>query len=367
MLTSSNKKKIIALIPAHNESEFIKNNLMSIINQTHDNIDILVVSDNSTDDTVKIVQEIMKTYKFINVIETVNNKFKKSGAINAAYKFLGDKLNNYDYVLGMDGDTILASDIVEQALIEFNLNNKLGAVCSRAGVMKQTTNNLLEKFIYHCQYVEYAEFDRSRIGQDKSIKVAHGMCTLFKVKAIQDVMMNREAKGDDKYDVYKVTNITEDFELTITLKELGYDVSAGFGMYAWTNVPLSIPDLWKQRVRWLRGGLDTLWDHGWNKATAKYIFEDCLFWVMLFLQGYLLKYTIGDIMGGNYYLSKPIIIIMGIMYLDCVYTLRYVQNPQKWDYFVRLIFIPQILYAWFAIAQHIYAYYLFMVKKNQEW
>jgi poly-beta-1,6-N-acetyl-D-glucosamine synthase len=361
------KKRILALIPAHNESEFIDRTLMSVINQTYSNTDILVVSDNSTDDTVKIVQELMKTYNSINIIETVNNKFKKSGAINAAYKFLGDKLNNYDYILGIDGDTILADDIIEQALIEFDLNNKLGAVCSRAGVAKRTTKNLLEKFIYHCQYVEYAEFDRSRIGQDKSIKVAHGMCTFFKVEAIKDVMKSREAKGDDKYDVYKVTNITEDFELTVTLKELGYDTSAGFGMYAWTDVPLSISELWKQRVRWLRGGLDTLWDHGWNKVTAKYIFEDFLFWIMLFLQTYLLKYAISDIIGGNYHLSKSVLVIMGIMYIDCVYTMRYVQNPQKWDYFVRLTFIPQLLYAWFAIAQHIYAYYLFMVKKSQEW
>ena len=358
------RNNVIAFVPAHNEASVIRSTIESILTQTF-KVDIVVINDNSTDDTASIVKSIAVTNNRVSSIETVNNKFKKSGALNTAYQSVD--LDPYDYVLSVDGDTIIAPDLVEQALIEFQLDPLLGAVCSRAGVVKQATKTFFEKLIYHWQYVEYAEFDRSRIGQGTCIKVAHGMCTMYKVEAIKAVMERRKAIGKLDCTVYDVHNITEDYELTMTLKELGYHITAGFGMYAWTDVPLKLKDLWKQRVRWLRGGIDTLWEHGWNKSTRKDILNAGLFWVMLSFQGILLGYTLIDIFKGVFHFNAMVMLVMGIMYVDCVYTLRYVQDPKKWDYIVRVTFIPQLFYAWFTIAQLVYAYYLFLFKPNQEW
>jgi poly-beta-1,6-N-acetyl-D-glucosamine synthase len=358
------QNNIIAFVPAHNEAGVIQSTVESILAQTC-KVDVVVISDNSTDDTVNIVSGIAAKNKRVNLIETVNNKYKKSGALNTAYETVD--LDKYDYILSVDGDTVIASDLVEQALIEFQLDPFLGAVCSRAGVISQVTTGFFEKLIYHWQYVEYAEFDRSRITQGMRIKVAHGMCTVYKVEAIKAVMERRKATGKLDCIVYNVHNITEDYELTITLKELGYHTAAGFGMYAWTSVPLKLKDLWKQRVRWLRGGVDTLWEHGWNKSTRMDILNSVFFWIMLALQVILLDYTIDSLLEGTYHVSYLFILTMAIMYVDCVYTLQYVQNPKKWDYLVRITFIPQLLYAWFTIAQLIYAYYLFLFKPNQEW
>lgn len=361
---SLSKSNIVAFVPAHNEANLIQTTIESLLSQTY-KVDIVVIDDNSTDETANIVKSIATTDKNVTLIETVGNKFKKSGALNTAYQNID--LNHYEYVLSVDADTVVAFDIVEQALIEFQIDPLLGAVCSRAGVIKQVTHGFFEKLIYHWQYVEYAEFDRSRIGQDRKIKVAHGMCVMYKMEAIKAVMSKRKAAGKFDSIVYDVHNITEDYELTITLKELGYHVAAGFGMYAWTSVPLKLTDLWKQRVRWLRGGLDTLWVHGWNKSTRKDILNSGFFWIMLLLQGILLNYTIVDIVNGSFRLNTVVMLIMGIMYVDCVYSLRYIQGPEKWDFIIRLAFIPQVLYAWFTLAQQLYAYYLFFFKPNQEW
>nr|WP_292375584.1 glycosyltransferase family 2 protein [Methanosarcina sp. UBA411] len=358
------RKNIIAFVLAHNEEDIIRSAIDSILTQTV-KVDVVVISDNSTDNTVSIVKSIAATNSRVSLIETVGNKFKKSGALNAAYQNID--LEPYDYVLSVDGDTVLAPDLVEQALIEFQLDPLLGAVCSRAGVVKQITNGFFEKLVYHWQYVEYAEFDRSRISQDRSIKVAHGMCTVYKVEAIKAVMSRRIATGKLDCTLYDVHNITEDYELTVTLKELGYHVAAGFGMYAWTDVPLKLSELWKQRVRWLRGGLDTLWEHGWNKSTRKDILNAGFFWIMLSFQIILLYYALYDIVRGVYLPNWLFLLVMSIMYIDCVYTLRYVQNPSKWDYLIRMTFIPQLFYAWFTIAQLVYAYYLFLFKPNQDW
>ncbi len=359
--------KVIALVPAHDEEAGIRDTLLSLLKQTHP-VHIVVIDDNSTDGTADIARTIAESSRGrIEVIATHNNRFKKSGALNAAYDYLGNRLYEYDYVLSMDADTVLAEDLVQRALEEFDLNAELGAVCSRAGVARQVTRGFWEKLVYQWQHVEYAEFDRSRVGQHHRIKVAHGMCSVYSVPALRSVIRMRREAGKFDCPVYDVHNITEDYELTVCIKKLGYAVAAGFAMYAWTRVPLRVKDLWQQRVRWLRGGLDTLWQHGWHPATRVDILNAAFFWVMLAFQFVLLNWTLVDILQGDFRVSGLLLLVMTVMYIDSVYTLRYAQDVSIGDYLVRLTFLPQLVYAWFGIAQQLYAYYLFVFWPDQEW
>lgn len=358
---------VIALVPAHNEEKGIRATVESLLLQTYHRVDVFVVSDNSTDGTVAIVKDMISRDSRIRLLETVGNRFKKAGALNAAYQALGGELKKYGYTLVMDADTILAPDSVERGLEEFDLDPELGAVCSRAGVMKQKTDSLFARLLYHLQRVEYAEFDRSRVSQHRTIKVAHGMCALFSTAALLDVMKRRVGQGKIDCLPYDVRNITEDYELTVSMKECGYHVIAGFGMKAWTEVPLKLRDLWTQRVRWLRGGLDTLWQHGWNASTRMDILNAGFFWMMLMFQALLLVYAVFDVYLGVFHVSDMVLLVMAMMYVDSIYTLRFVQDLGKWDYFVRLTFVPQLVYAWFTIVQQLYAYYLFLSGKKQGW
>lgn len=316
---------------------------------------------------MSIVQEIALADQRVKFTETKDNGFKKAGALNIAYRLLGDELNRYDFILSMDGDTFLSPDVAEQGLEEFLLDESLGAVCSRAGVIEMKTDSFFEKLLYYQQRVEYAEFDRSRISQHKRIKVAHGMCTMYKVAAIKAVMKKRIEQGKLDCLPYDVHNITEDYELTVCIKECGFNVAVGLGMLAWTDIPLRIKDLWTQRIRWLRGGLDTLHQHGWNEATRKDILNAGFFWVMLIFQGILLGYAVKSLIEGVFYLNNTVLLVMALMYVDCVYTLRYVRGLCKWDCAVRMTFLPQLLYAWLTIFEQLYAYYLFLFKKDQRW
>ncbi|MBK9285116.1 MAG: glycosyltransferase family 2 protein [Sphingobacteriaceae bacterium] len=52
------------VIPTHNRANVIRDCLESVVNQTYRNIEIVVVNDNSTDHTLKILEEYQNKYNF---------------------------------------------------------------------------------------------------------------------------------------------------------------------------------------------------------------------------------------------------------------------------------------------------------------
>ena len=57
-----NQPLVSVLIPARNEEDNIQNCIESFLNQTYKNYEILVLDDNSTDNTYKIVESYTKKY-----------------------------------------------------------------------------------------------------------------------------------------------------------------------------------------------------------------------------------------------------------------------------------------------------------------
>jgi len=66
-------EKISVLIPTFNREKYIKTSLQSILEQTYINLDVLIYDDGSTDNTISIIKEIMKTDDRIKLIENTKN------------------------------------------------------------------------------------------------------------------------------------------------------------------------------------------------------------------------------------------------------------------------------------------------------
>ena len=58
----SNNYKVSIIIPAYNASEFISESIDSVLNQSYNNYEIIVVDDNSNDNTWDILQRYKKIY-----------------------------------------------------------------------------------------------------------------------------------------------------------------------------------------------------------------------------------------------------------------------------------------------------------------
>lgn len=93
--------KYLVIIPTYNEAMNIEKLIDKVLKQS-DDIDILVVDDNSPDGTANIVENIMKKNKKVNLLK----REKKSGlgrAYVAGFKWALEK-EIYDYIFEMDAD-----------------------------------------------------------------------------------------------------------------------------------------------------------------------------------------------------------------------------------------------------------------------
>jgi cellulose synthase/poly-beta-1,6-N-acetylglucosamine synthase-like glycosyltransferase len=340
---------VSVIIPSHNEEEIIAKTLESILNQTEKPENIIVCLDNCTDRT----KEIAQMYD-VEIFETVDNKNKKAGAINQV-------LDNYtlnEYVLIMDADTVLDKNVIKEGIEFLNKNDKHAAVCSRAGIIKPKFNSIKEKIIWQLQHIEYSLFDAERIETKGKIKVSHGMCTMYRVKSLMEIYLQRGI-------IYLDDCLTEDYELTLTLKKNGWKISTNLSMKAWTDVPLSIRELWKQRYRWLLGGIDSLKLHGLKKHTMPDIFSHMLFIVLVLIQLYL---VVNAFLYGNVtFINKYVGILFSISVLDNLYRSKYIQDKTKVDIIYIISVIPLLIYSFFNIAVLIYSYWLSLRRKKIYW
>lgn len=113
-----NKKPTVSIIiPVYNGENVIDHTLESIMQQTYESLEILVINDGSIDNTAKIIDAHMKEDSRIKLI-TIEN----SGPANARNE--GLQKARGDYVMFVDGD-----DVVEQHAVERALQAALGSNC----------------------------------------------------------------------------------------------------------------------------------------------------------------------------------------------------------------------------------------------
>jgi glycosyltransferase involved in cell wall biosynthesis len=90
---------VSVIIPAFNASKFIRETLDSVIQQTHRDLEIIVVDDGSTDDTVTIVTEIQKKDSRVTLYRQANQ------GVSVA-RNLGIEKSKADFIAFLDADDL---------------------------------------------------------------------------------------------------------------------------------------------------------------------------------------------------------------------------------------------------------------------
>ena len=107
--------KYYIIIPAYNEEAFMALTLQSLVEQTILPTKIVVVNDNSTDETPKIVSEFTSNYSFITLVNKESDTIHLPGskviqAFQEGEKHIND---NYDIIIKADADLIFPKNYFE--------------------------------------------------------------------------------------------------------------------------------------------------------------------------------------------------------------------------------------------------------------
>lgn len=152
-------------------------------------------------------------------------------------------MSNADYLLCIDADATLNEDTVRQLVSPMLNNSQLGAVTGHPFVKNRSS------FLGKIQTVEFLTLInmtkrvQNYLGAIFSIS---GVCALFRKEALIDVgWWDQECS-------------TEDVSITWKLQRRGWSVEFIPSAFCWMQVPSTIKELLKQRIRWAQGGTEVL-------------------------------------------------------------------------------------------------------------
>ena len=246
--TINNFPFVSILVPAHNEEIVIERTIKSLLSFDYpkDKYEIIVINDNSSDETGKVLESMQKKY-FDRNLHVINTDKKtggkgKSNALNIGYKKAKGEL-----IAIYDADNTPEPMALKLLVYEAITHKEYGAVIGKFRT-RNKKRNILTKFIN----IEGIAFQWMAQGGRFRL---FGLCTIPGTNFILKKEIIEKVGGWD------VDAIAEDTEISIRIYQLGYKI--GFMPLAttWEQEPETIKIWFKQRTRWVKGNIYVLFKY----------------------------------------------------------------------------------------------------------
>lgn len=126
------KPLVSVLLPSFNHDKYIKEAILSVLNQTYENIELIVIDDGSTDNSNEIISNLQKVYNF-KYIHRENR-----GVIKTLEELLS--YSKGEYISLFSSDDIYVNNKIE-ILVDYLENNKEYAVAySKISIINEDSN-----------------------------------------------------------------------------------------------------------------------------------------------------------------------------------------------------------------------------------
>lgn len=188
--------KVTVYIPSHNYGEFVAEAINSVLNQTMDDWELILINDGSSDNT----QEIFETYSGFPKVRTYSTGGIGLPKVN---NFALDKANG-KYIVRLDGDDIFDENILLVLSNYLDHNDRLALVFPDYYLMDESGRI-------------FSHERRRKLQSEDFIKdePPNGACTMIRVDVLKAVGTYREDQGaqdgldiwlkiKDKYDTTNV-------------------------------------------------------------------------------------------------------------------------------------------------------------------
>lgn len=284
------------IAPAYNEALTIVDNVRSLLSLFYHNLEIIIVNDGSKDDSIQklievyelelvdfFVQGQLKSQPIKGIYKSKNPAFKRLIVVDKENGGKADALNvginisSGEYIVCIDVDCILEQDAILKLAKPF-LEQTDKRVIACGGVIRIANNckiengkivevNIPKSWLGRSQALEYIRaFVLGRMAWSR----ASGLILISGAFGAFDRKIVLACGGYDK------NTVGEDMELVVRMRKYmeeqkeAYEVVNIPDPLCWTEVPESKEVLKKQRNRWMRGTIETLWKHRKMMFNPKY-------------------------------------------------------------------------------------------------
>jgi cellulose synthase/poly-beta-1,6-N-acetylglucosamine synthase-like glycosyltransferase/peptidoglycan/xylan/chitin deacetylase (PgdA/CDA1 family)/spore germination protein YaaH len=233
--------RVAVLIPAFNEEKVIVRTVRSVLLSNYRNIRIIVIDDGSKDNTYRAVLDAYPAeIASGRLLLLTKPNGGKADALNFALAQTSEEL-----YIGIDADGVIARDAIANLVPHF-ANPRVGAVAGNAKVGNRI--NLWTRW-QALEYVTSQNFERRALDLFDVVMVVPGAIGAWRTAAV------KTGGG------YHTNTVAEDADLTMNLLEQGYEVIYEDRALAFTEAPINMNGLMRQRFRWSFGILQAIFKH----------------------------------------------------------------------------------------------------------
>lgn len=235
---SDYKPFVSVTIAAYNEEAVIAKTLDAIKQSRYAHYEVIVVDDGSSDNTWNILVNYAKAWRRLRIFHQEN--LGKAEALNRAIK-----MSRGEVIVSLDADTVFEPQTIGALARHFH-DPRVGAVAGNIKVGNR--RNVLTAW-QSLEYISGICVTRMAEGFMGTIMIVPGACAGWRKQAVL------KAGG------YSSATQAEDCDLTLTIQALGYRITQENDAVAWTEAPMNLRSLAKQRVRWTFGNLQAFRKH----------------------------------------------------------------------------------------------------------
>lgn len=189
--------KFSIIIPTYNRFDFIEKTILSVLNQSYTNFEIIVVDDGSTDNTEAIIEALNQ--------KKVQYYKKENGERGAARNFGAGRATG-DYITFLDSDDLLLPNYLEEAFRFINKKNpniffQLFEIRDNKGLLikkaihppKSISNALIrEGNIFACQgsFIKKEIFKQNLFQEDRRLAGSEDYELWLRMNAKESIICN---------------------------------------------------------------------------------------------------------------------------------------------------------------------------------
>lgn len=288
LLSSEYAPSLSLIAPAYNEGKTIEENIQSLLSLNYSNYEVIIVNDGSKDNSMEIMinsyqlekvtnfqyDPHLSTKEIKNIYKSRNPAFKKLIVVD---KFNGGKsdalnvginISQCPYIVCIDVDCIIEKDALLKMAKPF-MENTRGKVIATGGVIRIANSckvsngklvevNVPDPFLPRIQVIEYLRaFLLGRMAWAR----LDGLLLISGAFGMFDKQVAIKAGG------YDHSTVGEDMELVMRMRRYMIEMKQKYTVLfvpdplCWTEAPDNFTILRKQRSRWTRGTMESLWQH----------------------------------------------------------------------------------------------------------